>query len=185
LSLEETRSFIGEGAAVFVSRMMLARRIATTAKRHAILLEEFLEQYEFSIENAVFYPGAFEVLSTLKADGHILALCTNKPELPARAVIRHMGLEPLFDAFMAGGMIDSRKPAPDMLLHTLHSFDDGPALYVGDSEIDAETARRAEVPFALYAGGYRKRPVSDIHNDWVFQDFATLPGIVAEVIALH
>ena len=180
LTLGETRSFIGEGAAVFVSRMMAARGIEQTTASHALLLDEFVAQYEFSVDKAVFYPGVFYTLTMLKADGHSLGLCTNKPALPARAVIRHMGLEPMFDVIMAGGMIDSRKPEPDMLLKTISDLDGGPTLYVGDSEIDAETARLANVPFALYSEGYRKTPVSDMHNDWVFSDYDALPGIVAE-----
>ncbi|MCB1701027.1 MAG: HAD-IA family hydrolase [Pseudomonadales bacterium] len=180
LSLDETRNFVGEGAANFVTRMMAARGIENTEANHAALYGEFIVQYEFALDKAVFYPAAFETLSLLKAAGHGLGLCTNKPERPARAVIRHMGLEPLFDAVMAGGMINSRKPEPDMLLRTIDQLGNGPTLYVGDSEIDASTARRAGVPFALFTRGYRKAPVSQIHQDWAFDDFSALPGIVAE-----
>ncbi|MCB1703614.1 MAG: phosphoglycolate phosphatase [Halioglobus sp.] len=185
LTLAETRSFIGEGAAVFVRRMMAARGIDEAQHSHAALLEKFLAQYEFAVDKAVFYPGVLAALSELKAAGHRLGLCTNKPERPARAVIRHMALESLFDAVMAGGMIDSHKPEPAMLLQTVELLGGGPTLYVGDSEIDAETARRAGIPFALYANGYRKTPVSEMYHDWVFDDFAVLADIVAEVMAGH
>ena len=181
LTLQETRNFIGEGAAVFVRRMMAARGIDETEHSHAALLEKFIAQYEFAVDKAVFYPGVRKALAELKQAGHCLGLCTNKPELPARAVIRHMGMESLFDAVMAGGMIDSHKPEPAMLLQTIQWLGGGPTLYVGDSEIDAETARRAAVPFALYANGYRKTPVSEMHHDWVFDDFDTLAHIVARV----
>lgn len=182
LSLVETRSFIGEGSAVFVSRMMAARGIAETGHSHAALYEEFISNYEHAVDKAVFYPGALDTLLSLKADGHRLGLCTNKPERPTRAVLRHMGLEPIFDAVVAGGMIDSRKPEPDMLLATIRGLGDGPTLYVGDSEIDAETAQRARIPFALYSAGYRKLPVGEIHHDWVFDDFDLLRGIVAGLL---
>jgi len=182
LSLAETRNFIGEGGAVFVSRMMAARGIPETPGSHALLYKEFIALYEFSVDKAVFYSGALETLVRLKADGHSLGLCTNKPERPARSVLRHMGLESMFDAVMAGGMIDSRKPEPDMLLETIRNLGDGPTLYVGDSEIDAETARRADVPFALYSEGYRKAAVSEIHHNWVFGEFVLLPGIVVEFL---
>lgn len=180
LTLDETRGFVGEGAAVFVSRMMAARGIQETPQSHAKLYEEFLARYEFAVDKAVYYPGVPDTLAALKAAGHRLGLCTNKPERPARAVIRYMGMESIFDAFMAGGMIDSRKPEPDMLLRTIESLGGGPTLYVGDSEIDAETARRASVPFALYLEGYRKTPVSEMHHDWVFNDFYALQAIVAD-----
>jgi phosphoglycolate phosphatase len=184
LTLDETRSFIGEGAAVFVRRMMAARDMDEESESHALILEEFMAQYEFSVDRAVFYPGVLDALAMLKTAGHRLGLCTNKPERATLAVMRHMDLEPMFDAVMASGMIDSRKPEPDMLLKTIASLGGGPTLYVGDSEIDAETARRAVVPFALFSEGYRKIPVDEIHHDWRFDDFGVLQGIVAEAMAV-
>lgn len=81
-----------------------------------------------------------------------------------------------------GTLIDSRKLEPDMLHQTIQELGGGPSLFVGDSEIDAETARRAGVLFALYSRGYRKTPVSEMHKDWVFDDFHALPSIVAEAL---
>ena len=184
LTLDETRSFIGEGAAVFVHRMMAARNLEDTAESHAVLLEEFMARYELSVDKAVFYPGVLDALAMLKAAGHRLGLCTNKPERATLAVMRHMGMEPIFDAVMAGGMIDSRKPEPDMLLKTIDSLGGGPTLYVGDSEIDAETARRAVVPFALFSEGYRKKPIEEIYHDWLFDDFGALGHIVTKAMAV-
>ncbi len=184
LTLDETRSFIGEGSAIFVSRMMAARGIEDTPQRYAEVHKAFVAQYEFSVDKAVFYPGVLNALATLKAAGHRLGLCTNKPELPTRAVLRYMRMEPIFDVVVAGGMIDSRKPEPDMLLKTILDLCGGPTLYVGDSEIDAETAKRAGVLFALYTQGYRKTPVSQMHHNWVFDDFDALVGIVAEAMML-
>ena len=178
LSLEETRGFIGEGAKVFASRMMAARDIAETPQSLDEIYGEFIAAYETAVDKAVFYPGVVDALAVLKAAGHRLGLCTNKPEVPARAVMRHMGIDSVFDGFIAGGMIDSRKPEPDMLLKCMTDLGAGATLYVGDSEIDAETAQRAGVPFALYAEGYRKLPVAEIPHDWAFDHFDRLAGIV-------
>ena len=182
LTLEQTRSFVGEGSASFVRRMMAARGIEATPESFTRLHEDFLSRYEFAVDKAVFYPGVLDALSALKSAGHRLALCTNKPERPARAVLRHMGLAIFFDAVVAGGMLHSRKPEPDMLLHAINALGGGPALYVGDSEIDAETAQRADVPFALFSGGYRKTPIDALHYHWVFDDFGALPAIVADAL---
>lgn len=180
LTLAETRGFVGDGAAVFVSRMMAARGIDETSYSHTQLLTKFLAQYENSVELAVHYPGVLAALAVLKAAGHSLGLCTNKPELPTRAVLRHMGMDTTFDAVIAGGMLDSRKPDPAMLLQVIADLGGGPTLFVGDSEIDAETAKRAGILFALYSGGYRKTPVSEMHQNWVFDHFDVLESIVAE-----
>ena len=185
LTLDETRSFIGEGSAVFVRRMMNARGINETLHTHTALHEDFVAEYEFSVDKAVFYPDVIATLTALKADNHKLGLCTNKPELPARAVIRHMGIESFFDAVMAAGMLNSRKPDPAMLLKTIADLGGGPTLYVGDSEVDAETASRAEVRLALFSEGYRKTPVNEIQHDWVFSEFASLPAIVAKAMLIE
>ena len=47
-------------------------------------------------------------------------------------------------------------------------------LYVGDSETDADTAAAAGMGFALYSGGYRKRPLAQFEDCFVFHDFAVL-----------
>jgi phosphoglycolate phosphatase len=57
-------------------------------------------------------------------------------------------------------------------------------VFVGDSEVDAETAQRAGVPFALYTEGYRKAPVSDLPHEAAFDDFSDLPGIVRGCLGL-
>lgn len=179
LSIDETRAFIGEGAKVLVSRMMAARDIAATPGLHQQLYDAFVAEYEHAVDLAVFYPRARQTLDELRAQGHTLGLCTNKPELPARAVLRHMALEPVFAAFWAGGMTAARKPDPEPLLTVIAALGGGPTLYVGDSGTDAHTARAAGVPFALYTEGYRKGPVAEIPHDWAFDDFARLPEIVA------
>ena len=60
---------------------------------------------------------------------------------------------------------------------------EGPMLYVGDSEIDAETAARAGVPFLLFTEGYRRSPPEAIPHDAAFADFAALPARIAELLA--
>ena len=179
LSLQETRTFIGEGAKVLVSRMMAAREITETAEDHARIYADFIGEYEFAVEKAVFYPGVIDALAVCQTQGHRLGLCTNKPEVPARAVMRHMGMETMFAAFVAGGMLESRKPEPEMLWTCIKDLGGGPTLYVGDSETDAETARRAGVPFALYTEGYRKTPLTEIPHDWAFDHFDRLSDIVS------
>ena len=58
----------------------------------------------------------------------------------------------------------------------------GSVVYVGDSEVDADTAQAAGVPFALYTEGYRKTPVPTIPHDTAFDNWADLPAIAAALI---
>lgn len=179
LSLAQTRDFVGEGSKVFVQRMMEARKLVQSPQAFEELHAEFIHVYEGAVERAVFYPGAREALAMLAASGHRLALCTNKPEAPTHAVIQHMGIADVFAAVVAGGMLPERKPAPEMLLRAIELSGGGRSLFVGDSEVDSLTAARAGVPFALFSGGYRKRPANELHHDFLFDDFAELDAIVA------
>lgn len=180
LDLAETRAFIGEGAAVFVARMIAARELDTSPRFHAELLSEFVSAYEFAVEKTRFYPAVPDVLQQLGSE-HRLGLCTNKPEAPTRALLRYLGIESRFDVVVAGDMLPRRKPEPDMLLHANRTLGGGTCLYVGDSETDAQTAQNARIPFALFSGGYRKKPAEQIHSDWLFHSFEELPALAAQL----
>ena len=180
LDLAETRSFIGEGAAVFVSRMIAARDLDASPGFHAELLREFVAGYEFALDKSRFYPGVQGVLSQL-GKTHPLGVCTNKPGVPTRALLRHMGIDSMFGVVVAGDTLPRRKPAPDMLLHANEALGGGGCLYVGDSEIDSQTAANAGIPFALFSGGYRKKPVEQIPCNRVFHAFDELPALAAEL----
>ena len=182
LTLEETRSFIGEGAAVLIKRVMMSRNIDYDVSMHKKLLSIFSERYESIPVESPFYPGVTRLLTQLKVEGHCLGICTNKPEGPTRAVLRQSGLDTMMDAFIAGDMIDSCKPHPAMLHQVIEEMSASHTLYVGDSETDAETAQRAGIPFALFSGGYHKRNAEDIHHDWMFDHFDQLGGIVRQML---
>ncbi len=57
-----------------------------------------------------------------------------------------------------------------------------PCFYVGDSEVDAATARAAMgVPFALFTEGYRKTAVGELCHSFAFDRFRDLAGRLAEL----
>ena len=182
ITLTETRSFIGNGAAVFVARMRAARGIAESeqARLHA----DFVTIYDSAVTLTQVYPGARAALAALAAVGHRMGICTNKPERPARAVLDHLGLTGHFGVILGGDSLPVHKPDPAPLRAALAALGDGPAIYVGDSEVDAETAQRAGVPFLLFTEGYRKSAVDLIPHTRAFDDFAALPGLVAALAAL-
>jgi phosphoglycolate phosphatase len=108
-----------------------------------------------------------------------MGVCTNKPEGPARAVLRHFGLDRLFPVVIGGDTLPERKPDPAPLRHAFAGLHRTEGLFVGDSEVDAETARAARSPLALYTLGYRLTPVAALGASIVFDDFRTLPGLIA------
>lgn len=177
LDLATITAFIGNGLPKLVERVIA--HTGMEMAEHARLSAEALRIYEGTPSRlSRLYPGVAETLAALRGAGHRLGICTNKPHGPALKLLAEMGLGDCFEVVVGGDSTDRRKPDPLPLLTALRRLGGGPALYVGDSEIDAETAQRAGVAFALFTEGYRKRPVSEIVHDAAFSEFAALPAIV-------
>lgn len=173
LDMPVIRSFIGNGVEALVVRVMEAKGV-TEGK--AVWVESFGRHY--GADSATLtrpFDGVEKALAAL--GGHKLAVCTNKPEALAVAVIDALGLGP-FDVVLGGDSLSVRKPDAEPLLETIRRMGDGPALYVGDSEVDVATAQAAGVDFALYTGGYRKATIEEMPHRFRFDHFDELPAIV-------
>ena len=178
ITLDEARSFIGQGVAVFVRKLRAACGIPD--EDHTAVLAQYLTLYEKAVTLTLLYPSVVETLLQLRAEGHALGLCTNKPLRPTMALLRHLGLEKHFITIIAGDSLSVHKPDPGPL-HAAFVMGgiNGPSIYVGDSEVDAETARRAGVPLLLFTEGYRTTPIADLPHHAAFSAFTALPGLVA------
>ncbi len=182
VTLAETKKFIGDGAAMFVTRMRAARGIAEGEQ--ARLLAGFVAAYDDAVDLTQPYPGVIAALTALRSAGHRLGICTNKPIAPCRSVLAHLNMARLFDAMLGGDSLTVRKPDPAPLHATFDALgDSGALLYVGDSDVDAETARRAGVPFLLFTEGYRKAPVAALPHLAAFSDFNALPDLIDAALA--
>ena len=79
------------------------------------------------------------------------AIATNRSDTMDR-LLTEFGLTEYFDLVVTSIDILHPKPYPDSLLKILEYFDIEPhqALYIGDSQVDAEAARRAKIPFVAF-----------------------------------
>lgn len=180
ITLDEARGFVGNGARIFISRMCAARGI--DANEEPRLHKDFLTLYETAVDLTLPYPGVIDALKALKAAGHRLGLATNKPVGPARAVLEHLNMTEFFEVILGGDSCATHKPDPLMLHEGFAQIGDGPALFVGDSEIDAEAAQNARVPFLLFTEGYRKTPAEHLGARVIFSEFASLPEHVNQIL---
>lgn len=177
LDLPTVTGFVGNGMPKLVERVMAAKGIDPA--RHQELTRLTLEHYNASPSALTRpYPGVPQALATLEAAGHRLAVCTNKPEAPARAILADLGLAGHFPVVVGGDTLPVRKPDPAPALACIEALGGGPAAFVGDSEVDAETAKAAGLPFYLFTEGYRKSPVAALPHRAAFSDFAELPGLI-------
>lgn len=178
---DQARSFIGNGARVFLERMERASAGVNDPVRTERMRRTFAHTYERAHALTRPYPGVPEALEALRSAGWALGLCTNKPIAPTRAILAHLRWTPLFQVVVGGDSLPVMKPDPAPLQKAMRAMGDGPVIYVGDSEVDAATAVAAAVPFALFTEGYRKTPVDTIPHDRAFADWSALPAIAGEL----
>jgi phosphoglycolate phosphatase len=177
LPLATVTAFIGNGVPVLVARVIAATGLP--AGDHARLTEAFHAAYEADpVRLTQPYPGVRAALDAVRADGLALGICTNKPEGVTRDILARLGLAHVFGAVVGGDSLPVRKPDPAGLLACFGQLGAAGGLYVGDSEVDAETAERAEVPFGLFTRGYRRGPAEAMRAAFAFDDFAHLPDLV-------
>lgn len=182
LDLPTVISFIGHGLPRLVERAMGARGIDMT--EHARLTEVTLAHYNAASNDLTRpYPGVMAVLEHLRDQGHRLGICTNKPEGPARKVLDQFGMAHLFDVVVGGDTLAVKKPDPAPLHHAFAALGAASGLYVGDSEVDADTAKAAGIPFAFFTQGYCHIPHADVSCIARFDHFDALPRIVADMTA--
>lgn len=153
LTLEQVAGMVGEGARTLVQR---AFGPDLPARRSDEILPRYLAAYrEVCLDATRPYPGVPEMLATLAAR-YPLGLLSNKGEELSRLILDGLGLGGFFRAVLGGDSLPTRKPDPAGLRH-LAALLGAPAervLLVGDTHIDAETARAAGCRFALVEWGF-------------------------------
>ena len=177
LPVERIGGFVGHGEDVFLERLIGAGGLDPA--RFDDLKPRFSELYVAASRDTTLFPGVAAMLEGFRAAGVPLGLCTNKSQGPTQVVLEAACLGAVFGAIVTGDSLPERKPDPAPLQVVLSRLGATSGLYVGDSEVDAETAARAGVPFALYTEGLRTRSVAEIPHDHAFSDFRALAGIHA------
>lgn len=175
LTRAEVVAMVGDGAPVLVRRILTAAGL-DPGTPHA--LDRFLALYdERLLDTTRLYPGIRQVLDGL--DPLLtLAVVTNKPRLPAERLLEALGVRPLFLEVVGGDGPLPRKPDPAGLRSLRLHADGGPLVLVGDSPVDAETARRAGVPFVLAAYGFGAAAFTPGADAFVAVAVADLPAAI-------
>jgi phosphoglycolate phosphatase len=181
LDLASVASFIGNGVARLVERCLAATGGSDEPMREAarIRFEKHYEEEPAAL--STLYPGVRAALGAVRADGARLGVCTNKPQGLALRVLEQLDLLADLDAVAGAEAGRALKPDPASLNVCLERLGAAPdaALYVGDSEVDSATAAAAGLRFALFTGGYRRRPAEAIPAHARFDLFDALPVLVS------
>lgn len=155
-SLEEVRMFVGNGIRKLVERAVPA---GTSEEKIAQVFDVFLEYYEIhSADNTSPYPGILELVEKLKKSGIKTAVSTNKADVPAQELGREY-FNGIFDLIVGQQDGLKVKPAPDSVNKILSILDiqKKDAIYIGDSDVDVQTAKNSGLDFIGVSWGFRGR----------------------------
>jgi phosphoglycolate phosphatase len=150
-SREEVHGFVGEGA-----RLLLARAVDPHEHLVEPALAAWRPHYEaHCLDRTVAFPG---IPALLAGAGRVLAVHTNKPGALARRILDGLGLLPRL-AIVLGGDEAPRKPDPTGVREIMARAGAAPheTVFVGDSRVDARTARAAGVAFVGVTWGFGTR----------------------------
>jgi phosphoglycolate phosphatase len=154
---EVVASYVGDGAP------MLVRRALGDPENEAFFkqaLEFFLSYYrEHKLDHTVVYEGIPEALKQIQANGakregaeletvgRKMAVLSNKPVVPSRAIVEALGLAEFFVRVYGGNSFETKKPDPLGVRTLLKETNTAPgqAMIVGDSSIDVLTGRNAGI----------------------------------------
>ncbi|MBQ3914609.1 MAG: HAD family hydrolase [Paludibacteraceae bacterium] len=141
----------------------LIRRALPEAERNdetvARLREFFVPYYnEHNCDQTRPYDGIPQLLSTLRAKGHTLAVASNKYQAATEKIVRHF-FPDTFDCILGERDGIPRKPDPQIVADILSAVASKASLplYIGDSLVDRDTALNARVPFVACSWGFVPR----------------------------
>jgi phosphoglycolate phosphatase len=186
LPREDTRKMIGAGARALVQRGLDAAGIHLDKPEADQLYERFLEHYAAHIaDRSEPFPGLIQALDALTAQGHVLAVCTNKLEYLSRLLLDRLGLTERFAVIAGADTFKVHKPDAGHLIGTIERAGGHVerAIMVGDSVTDVLTARNARVPVIVVPFGYTDTPASELGGDVLIEHFDLLPQTVEHLLS--
>ena len=168
-SIDDVRRFVGNGV-----RKLMERAVPDGADNP--LFEEafatFRQHYmTHSLDTTRPYKGVPETLAALKARGCRLAVVSNKMMAATQSLCSHFfpdTIEVAIGEHEAEGI--RKKPAPDTVIAALDALGVGKerAVYVGDSDVDIQTARNSGLPCISVLWGFRDRDFLKQHGAETF-----------------
>ena len=168
-SLDDVRRFVGNGV-----RKLMERAVPDGADnpRFDAAFATFRQHYmAHSLDTTRPYEGIPETLAALKARGCHLAVVSNKMMAATQELCHYFfpdTIEVAIGEDEAAGI--RRKPAPDTVFAALKALGVGKedAAYVGDSDVDIQTARNAGLPCISVLWGFRDRDFLISHGAQTF-----------------
>ena len=151
--LEQYRYFVGNGLVKLIERALPQEH------RDEIrdLKQEFDKIYNQNCLNKTKpYPGIIKLLNSLKDKGYNLAIVTNKPQVHASKIAKTL-FPDCFKYIFGNSERHPKKPDPCLTNLVINLFDvkKNEVVYIGDSDVDIQTAKNTKVKSIGAAWGFR------------------------------
>jgi phosphoglycolate phosphatase len=169
-------SYVGNGAPVLIRRAMGPEANSTEV---AAALEFFLNYYKHhALDETKLYPGIQESFDRFRASGAKLAVLTNKPVRISRAIVEALGLAGYLFRIYGGNSFEHKKPhriGIDRLCEESGAAAED-VWMIGDSYVDVQTARNAEVRSCGVTYGFQPETFREFPPDMLvdrMEEFAS------------
>ena len=171
-------SYVGDGAPKLIRRALGAEADNEELARAG--LEFFLSYYrEHKLDHTRLYDGIVDAIRAIQGRNGFsrkMAVLTNKPVVPSRAIVEALGLGAFFSTVYGGNSFATKKPDPEgarvILRETGVSAEN--ALMVGDSHVDVATAQNAGLSSCGVMYGFAPHTLRDNPPDVVVDSAAEL-----------
>ena len=153
-TVAETQSFVGNGLLMLVKR---AIKPETSEEEAQKVLADLKAYYKIHCADKTKpYEGIPELLKDLKTADYLLAVVSNKADYAVQ-ILCEQYFPGMFDLAVGERENVRRKPAPDSVNAVLAEFElkKADAVYIGDSDVDIETAENVGTDSILVAWGFR------------------------------
>ena len=155
-SIEQVRVMVGNGVANLIRR---ATPEGTSDEVCAQVLADFKAYYREHVNDITKpYDGILAMLKALKDAGVKVGINSNKYDLALQSLCR-IHFEGLYDYAVGESEVTPRKPDPTAAKRIMEAMGVKPeeTIYIGDSNVDLNTAANAEVDSAWVSWGFRRR----------------------------
>ena len=155
-TLEQVKGFVGNGIGKLVERGVPE---GTPPQKTREVYEYFTKYYPVHCgDNTRAYPGIMQALRTLRLNGIMTAVVSNKADYAVKE-LAHRYFPGLFDEITGEVPGTARKPAPDGILKVISDagVSRGRTVYIGDSEVDIEAAANAGVDCISVTWGFKEK----------------------------
>jgi phosphoglycolate phosphatase len=189
-NLSDIRKLAGKGSKAMLARSInevaeLSGKIKKTDSNIEKMTKEFINFYSKNIDkHSKPIKGIISFLEWSKSNNISSAVCTNKQESLAVDLLKKIKLFDYFEYVAGCDTFEFNKPDPRHLTNVVEIIggDLKKTIMIGDSEVDANSADNAKLPFVLVEDGYTQKKANEIKHDVSIKDFEGFDKIIEEYL---